>query len=281
LSPHKGSACIALSCTHVFCKDCLREFWGTCIAEGEVERVMCPDEECVKSGRKAREEEVRSVVLDERVVERWKWIRQKIELEKDPTTVHCPMEWCQAPVRRPRAVKEEEEESQWDRLRTCQSCQYSFCVLCKRTWHGPLTVCPPSVTMPFVLEYMSADAGSPKRREIERRLGKNNIKRLVARYQEEELNRKWIDQSTMACPGCEVKVEKSLGCNHMTCARCGCHFCYRCGQKLPPKEPYKHFSTRGIDCYEKLFDGETGRGAGDGAGMDWGIEALAIALGGA
>lgn len=40
----------------------------------------------------------------------------------------------------------------------------------------------------------------------------------------------------------------------MTCWKCGQHFCYRCGTKLPPSDPYKHFSTVGLGCYYKLFD---------------------------
>lgn len=40
----------------------------------------------------------------------------------------------------------------------------------------------------------------------------------------------------------------------MTCAKCRQHFCYRCGTKLPGSDPYKHFSTTGQPCYNKLFD---------------------------
>lgn len=40
----------------------------------------------------------------------------------------------------------------------------------------------------------------------------------------------------------------------MTCARCGQHFCYRCGEKLHASNPYQHFSTPGHPCFSKLFD---------------------------
>lgn len=80
-----------------------------------------------------------------------------------------------------------------------------------RKRHGPLTPCPPSVTLPFILEYIALGENSPKREEIERRLGRNNVRKLVARFQEDEMNRKWIEESTMGCPGCEIKVEKSRG----------------------------------------------------------------------
>ena len=64
---------------------------------------------------------------------------------------------------------------------------------------------------------------------MEQRRGKKNIERMVGKYLEEEENKKWLDERTRACAGCGVRVEKSHGCNHMTCGRCGAHFCYRCG----------------------------------------------------
>ena len=39
--------------------------------------------------------------------------------------------------------------------------------------------------------------------------------KLVRDRKEEEANRKWLDDSTTTCPGCEVHVEKSVGCNHV------------------------------------------------------------------
>jgi hypothetical protein len=32
------------------------------------------------------------------------------------------------------------------------------------------------------------------------------------------------------------------------------HFCFRCGVKLSPLDPYSHYSTAGLTCYNKLFD---------------------------
>lgn len=41
-----------------------------------------------------------------------------------------------------------------------------------------------------------------------------------------------IRDSSRPCPGCRTPVQKSEGCNHITC-RCGVQFCYHCG------EPYQ------------------------------------------
>jgi E3 ubiquitin-protein ligase RNF14 len=76
LTTMKGSQCLQLSCSHIFCRDCLSGFWGACIAEGEVGRVGCPDPACVKEKKEASEEDVRKV-LDEGEILRWKWLTEK------------------------------------------------------------------------------------------------------------------------------------------------------------------------------------------------------------
>jgi len=250
LTSIKGARCILLSCSHVFCRSCLEDFWKLCIKEGDVGRVGCPDPQCVKQGREANEEEVRRVVTEEEV-QRWKWLREKRMLEKDPTLIHCPLSFCQHPVPKPQNV---EDGSGWERLRSCSACGFSFCAYCRRTWHGPLSECKLSSSESLAAKYMALPEGSSERQLMERRYGRANLQRLVAQFEEDEANKKWLQESTMACPNCQVSVEKSHGCNHMTCAKCGTHFCYRCGAKLQGSNPYVHFSTPGRACYMKLFD---------------------------
>lgn len=67
----------------------------------------------------------------------------------------------------------------------------------------------------FVVEYMALPEDSPGREKIERRYGKTNVRKLVAKYEEERANKAWFESSTMACPSCRIKVEKSAGCNHV------------------------------------------------------------------
>ncbi|KAH8100545.1 RWD-domain-containing protein [Cristinia sonorae] len=252
LTSIKGARCFLLSCSHVFCRSCIEDFWRLCVTEGTIDRVGCPDPDCVKEKREANEEEIRRVFTEEEI-RRWKWLRQKRMLERDPGMVHCPMTVCQTAISQPANIQELEGTG-WERLRTCPQCDYSFCVYCKRTWHGPLTECPLASTDQFVQEYLDHPEDSEARMLIERRYGKANMRRLVARHQEELANREWMQQSTTTCPSCRVRVEKSFGCNHMTCAKCGQHFCYRCGNKLRATDPYQHFSTPGQSCFNKLFD---------------------------
>ncbi|RPD63166.1 RWD-domain-containing protein [Lentinus tigrinus ALCF2SS1-6] len=250
----KGARCVMLSCSHVFCRSCLEDFWGLCIREGDVGRVGCPDPECVKEHREATEEEVRRVVTEEEIL-RWKWLRMKRALEKDPTLVHCPMALCQTPVSRPQNV---EDGSPWERLRTCPECGYSFCAYCKRTWHGPVANCPISATKAILQEYMALAEGSSQRKMMEARYGRSTLQRLVTEYEEERAFHEWLERCTgTPCPGCDLRVEKHSGCNHMTCIKCGQHYCYRCGERLDRWHPYKHFSTPGLRCFSKLFDFES------------------------
>lgn len=57
---------------------------------------------------------------------------------------------------------------------------------------------------------------SPKRLWIERRYGKAYVLRLVAKYEEDSANAEWFKSFTMGCPGCQVNVQKSFGCNHVS-----------------------------------------------------------------
>ncbi|KAH7344624.1 hypothetical protein B0J17DRAFT_9134 [Rhizoctonia solani] len=259
LSTQRGSNCLQLDCpnAHVFCLECLKEFWGMCVAEGEVTKVACPGVECVKAREKAKNDagdvgdDIIRRVLNEEQVARWKWLRTKHAAEKDPSAVPCPVRMCQAPVPRPKAAAE--DESGWSRLRTCDSCGFAFCVACKRTWHGPVSRCAITRTREFMETYISLPEGDPRRRALEGQYGRKVLERMAQEYKEEKENEVWLQERTTACPRCETRVEKSEGCNHMTCARCAVHFCFRCGAKLRADSPYTHFSQPG-SCYGKLFD---------------------------
>ncbi|KAF8316062.1 RWD-domain-containing protein [Clavulina sp. PMI_390] len=287
----KGSACVRLiSCGHVFCKECLRDGWGLAVREGDVGNVRCADMKCVTGKRRTRaeglndddenpiqnnaeatEEDVRRVLTEEEVT-RWRWLKVQRDIARDPTIVHCPLQFCQAPVSAPKrrlseGTSDPVDDDQgdigalgelsigWQKLRTCDACGFAFCMFCKKAWHGPLTPCSVRSGSTFVREYLELAEGSPRRILMERMLGGSKIlQKMIKQYQEDEENRKWLESSATRCPGCQVFCEKSHGCNHMTCVRCQMHYCYRCGVRVDPKNPYKHWSTQGNPCYNKLFD---------------------------
>ncbi|CAE6456661.1 unnamed protein product [Rhizoctonia solani] len=266
LSVQRGAKCIQLDCpnAHVFCLDCLKEFWGMCVAEGEVTKVACPGIECVKAREKVKNDagdvgdDVICRVLNAEQVTRWKWLRAKHAAEKDPSAVPCPVRMCQAPVPRTKAAAE--DETGWSRLRTCDSCGFAFCVACKRSWHGPLSDCETTQTRAFKEAHvaLTLPEEDPRIRALERQYGRTLLERMAEEYEEAEENQVWLKEHTTACPQCKTKVEKSYGCNHMTCTRCATEFCFRCGTQLRPdsessESPYVHF-TKSERCDAELFD---------------------------
>ena len=92
---------------------------------------------------------------------------------------------------------------------TCKSCGANICTRCHSTWHPGFDTC---------LAYKTRDStnlsqwikGDPKRRK--------------------------------KCPKCSVPIEKSEGCQHMTCTQCGSHICWLC---------LKFFSSSSA-CYDHL-----------------------------
>jgi len=284
----KGTACIRLACDHVFCQECLKDAWSFAVREGECSAVRCPDTGCVaKSSRRVKEEggdgdgeakeEDVGRVLTEREVVRWKWLRVQRDIARDPTVIHCPLQFCQSPVRAPKshqpinAVELGPDGIGWQKLRICEACGFSFCIFCKKAWyalsfvsddlsgyilrHGPITPCARNHTLSLVLEFLALPDDSHARRLMERNVGTGVLKKMVRQYLDDQKSREWLSKSTTQCPKCSVPCEKSEGCNHMTCARCSAHYCYRCGVQIDAEDPYKHFSTRG-NCYGRLFDFE-------------------------
>lgn len=142
---------------------------------------------------------------------------------------------------------------EYERLRICPKCSYSFCMFCRRTYHGTRSRCAFSQSDSIVDAYVKGDDAT--KLALEKRYGKSNITKLVETYLEEQANAKWIADNSTRCPDCQVSadydgmqelrssslsqldIERSMGCAHMTCSRCACHFCFRCGSRLNAKDP--------------------------------------------
>ncbi|GAA5876788.1 hypothetical protein JCM8547_003166 [Rhodosporidiobolus lusitaniae] len=265
----RGSSCLQLSsCGCTFCTPCLRDYFTLLITEGLVRSVACPATGCVEKRAKwekevggatkeaEREGEKPGRVNGEEVEklcgkekrERWEWLKEKVRVESDPTIAFCPLDRCQAAV-----PKIEDEE----KLRICPSCSYSFCQFCRKAWHGARNPCSLPQQSKIVAAYL--EGTDSEKQALEARYGGSNIKRLVAAYEEEKAMKEWLEAHATRCPGCDVPVEKSHGCNHMTCGKCATHFCYRCGKSISPTDPYKHYNTPGGRCYGHLFDFNPGQ----------------------
>ena len=86
---------------------------------------------------------------------------------------------------------------------------------------------------------------------MEKRYGKKQLQTMEDMFKSET----YLTENTKPCPKCNAPIQKSEGCNKMTCNKCNTFFCYICGAKLPAQNPYSHFSVRGGDCYQLLFEG--------------------------
>ncbi|KAM5475189.1 putative RBR-type E3 ubiquitin transferase [Microsporum audouinii] len=270
LEPKKGKVCHRMQrCLHVFCAQCLQDFYQSCIKDGDVDNVKCLSPGCGKEKindsqpevRKKRDQTLRpgellQIPLPLETVQRYARLKRKKKLESDKTTIYCPRQWCQGAARSKKHPKpidlinddeasDEEEDNgvpfdplgaqeqlppMSERLAVCEDCSYAFCSVCKKGWHGPMSICFP-------------------RREIE----------LSA---EEKASEDYLDIYTSRCPTCAARCQKSMGCNHMICFQCNTHFCYLCSSWLFANNPYEHFNTEKTSCYMRLWELEGGDGEG-------------------
>lgn len=263
LEPKKGSACYRMArCSHVFCINCLQDYYNNCIKEGDVNNVKCMSTDCGKQVNGKRKErllspkELLQIPLSIEAVERYANIKRKKKIEADPTIIHCPRSWCQGAMRTKKypkikdvreldesdsendhPVEESTKESEapsgpekrrigtsdMQRLAICEDCTLAFCQVCLASWHGDFVRCEP----------------------------RDNTQLT----EEEQASLNFIMKNTSPCPTCAVPCQKSYGCNHMTCFQCKTHFCYLCGAWLTPENPYGHFNNpKNKSCFNRLME---------------------------
>ncbi|KAG8011213.1 hypothetical protein GBF38_005910 [Nibea albiflora] len=81
----------------------------------------------------------------------------------------------------------------------CSNCQFVWCFKCHAPWHNGLKC----------REYRKGD----------------------------KLLRNWASviehgqRNAQKCPQCKIHIQRTEGCDHMTCTQCNTNFCYRCGER--------------------------------------------------
>ena len=296
LEPKKGISCFEMKkCGHIFCKQCLQDFYNSAITEGDVAGVRCLSPDCGKetaNGRKRKRNaertlhprELFAIGIDEAMVRRFVEMRRKKKLEADKATVYCPRTWCQGAAKsdkypkipkdlRDYALDESSSEDDGDDAGEDGAAikQKSKAADKKADPSDRLAVCEQCNLAFCRVCYMGWHG--PFARCFPR--DPNELSK------EEKASYDYIRMNTSPCPTCSSPTQKTMGCNHMKCFQCNTHFCYLCGSWLDGQNPYQHFNKSGTPCYQRLWEleeGDEGQGLADGRGFGGGRGWEQIAL---
>jgi E3 ubiquitin-protein ligase RNF14 len=288
IDPKKGSVCHKmLVCGHIFCLQCLQDFYEDAIKEGRLDTVRCLMPDCAKerakaasssssSGKQAPQSsislspsELLQIGLSEDMVKRYVTLKYKTELEADKSTIYCPRQWCNGAARSkkhkkpkglelheshvpgPSAAADEQgagTESS-DKKKFNRADLLSVCEDCNFAF---CSSCFQSWHGEFVICRPKQSNGELS--------------------EEEKASLEYINLHTSPCPTCNAPAQKTHGCNHMICSRCNTHFCYLCSAWLDPSNPYRHYNAQGggkvTSCYMRLWELE--EGDGDDVGLGFG-----------
>jgi len=232
-----GKNCLQFAeCQHVFCNECMRSHFDVKISQGEMTSLTCPEAKCTSQ---ALPTQVKALVSDKNF-QLYEKVLLSTTLESMADIVLCPRRHCQCPT----IIDREANMGQ------CANCTFVFCIYCKASFHGVAPCRMKSKEQRALLtEYMGADES--EKALLEKRYGKRQLTTMVETFMSET----YLTDNTKQCPKCRAPIQKSEGCNKMTCNKCGTHFCYLCGNKLPNINPYSHFSLTGGECFNQLFEG--------------------------
>ena len=224
-------------CQHFFCKDCVKSYFELLINEGNVSSLNCPYDKC---STQADGTLVKQIV-SKSYFERYDSLLLSRTLETMSDIAYCPRKACQCPLLIDVS----------GRMGTCPACQFVFCPFCKMAYHG-VAPCKfdPALRKQICEDYLQGDEF--RKSEIENRHGKRIIKSLV----EQVLSEEWLGTYSKPCPHCNASIEKTEGCNKMTCYKCGTYFCWLCRKQLNSANPYNHYKEKGSECYNRLFPPE-------------------------
>ncbi|KAL6891061.1 RWD domain-containing protein, partial [Trichoderma longibrachiatum] len=292
LDPKKGSKCHKmLDCGHIFCLQCLQDFYNDAIKEGNLSTVRCLAPNCAKkrskaadaAGEKGRKtkvfispSELLQIGLSEDMVKRYVDLKYKTELESDKNTIYCPRQWCNGAARSKKhkkpsgldfgetsdAESDEDEKDDKDGKGKKGADKFNpgdLLSVCEDCGFAFCSRCFQSWHGEFV-------HCAPRRKDGEL-------------TEEEKASLEYLKLHTSPCPTCNAPAQKTHGCNHMICSRCDTHFCYLCSAWLDPGNPYRHYNQQEngkvTSCYMRLWELEGGDGDDVGIGFVGGRGAAA------
>ncbi|XP_078044143.1 E3 ubiquitin-protein ligase RNF14 isoform X2 [Augochlora pura] len=224
-----------LPCGHVFCKDCITGYIEARIKDGNVQNICCPEEKCTSEATPAQ---IKGMLSSE-MFAKYDSMLLNSTLDTMMDIIYCPRRNCQYPVSR-----EPDEQ-----MANCPVCRYAFCIFCKMVYHGIEPCKIYSEKRQLVTEYQ--EASNERKLKMEQRYGKKQLQVLV----ENTMSENWIQGNSQRCPKCNVHIEKTQGCNKMSCCRCNTYFCWLCSTILNRSSPYEHFRNSDSKCFNMLYHG--------------------------
>ena len=176
-------------CGHSFCLEC----WGGYISSRAEDassclRIDCPTPKC---GRMVKGHLMAKVTKPEDF-EKIKAATIANFVDKIGHICVCPGVDCDKYIK----VHEPNRDAFMKDVR-CASCRTDFCFNCLGEAHRPVISC-------------------------------DIVKQWELKNATDRANMDWIISHTKPCPSCKRPIEKNQGCMHMTCTRCGHHFCWLC-----------------------------------------------------
>ncbi|XP_061086944.1 E3 ubiquitin-protein ligase RNF19A [Conger conger] len=189
-----------MTCHHRSCADCLRQYLRIEISESRV-NISCP--ECAE---RFNPHDIRMILADRALMEKYEEFMLRRWLVADPDCRWCPAPDCGYAVIAFGCAS-------CPKI-TCgrDGCGTEFCYHCKQLWH-PNQTC---------------DAARQQRAQS---LRLRTIRSSSLSYSQESGA---TADDIKPCPRCAAYIIKMNdgSCNHMTCAVCGCEFCWLCMKEI-------------------------------------------------
>lgn len=285
LEPKKGSVCHRLLlCSHVFCIECLKDFYNSMITEGDVDAVKCltpncgddPDAKLAteqadpahrakrrKKDRTLNPSELLQIHLGLETVQRYVYLKRKKKLESDKNTIYCPRQWCQGAARSKKHPKPDNPMGDEETQSESESEDPPQYKVTTKNGKEVETAYPPPSERLAICEDCSFAFCSVCKKGWHGELLYCNPRKKAELNKEEKASMEYLALHTSPCPTCSAPCQKTHGCNHMCCYKCKTHFCYLCSSYLIESNPYAHFNDKKNPCYMRLWELENGDGGED------------------
>eukprot|EP00741_Cyanophora_paradoxa_P021933 tig00021428_g21171.t1 len=220
-----GRVCKRLPCRHVACNDCLAHLCNLFIGESAVFKLRCPDPE--GKCREPLPPWMVKALVDGATFAKYEEVMLEKTIDALGDMVYCPR--CEEQGTRTPVIEETGNSGR------CTRCFFAFCTLCHDAWHAG--ACMSTEQRLAAVERRRKEAGARRASAVGKDAAEQR-RRELALYQE-LLTRKYMAQiGVRQCPNCQFPIEKTEGCNKMTCFNCNKFFCWKCNQII---DGYDHF----------------------------------------